>query len=98
MATVRYFAAAAEAAGTESEQVHADDLGSLLDRDPSQQGGVDGAFGCEDPQVGQVRQPARRDVLGGFRNRVWTTAAGIAASLFLITLNGVLLWLVFTGG
>lgn len=32
MATVRYFAAAAEAAGTESEHVHADDLGSLLDR------------------------------------------------------------------
>lgn len=32
MATVRYFAAAAEAAGTESEQVSADDLGSLLDR------------------------------------------------------------------
>ena len=26
-----------------------------------------------------------------------TTAAGIAASVFLITLNGVLLWLVFTG-
>lgn len=32
MATVRYFAAAAEAAGTETEQVHADDLGDLLDR------------------------------------------------------------------
>lgn len=30
MATVRYFAAAAEAAGTESERVDADDLGSLL--------------------------------------------------------------------
>lgn len=30
MATVRYFAGAAEAAGTESEQVRADDLGSLL--------------------------------------------------------------------
>ncbi len=32
MATVRYFAAAAEAAGTQSEHVPADDLGSLLDR------------------------------------------------------------------
>lgn len=32
MATVRYFAAAAEAAGTAIEQVHADDLGTLLDR------------------------------------------------------------------
>ena len=31
MATVRYFAAAAEAAGTQSEQVAADDLGTLLD-------------------------------------------------------------------
>lgn len=30
MATVRYFAAAAEAAGTTSEHVNADDLGSLL--------------------------------------------------------------------
>ncbi|GAA5160426.1 MoaD/ThiS family protein [Ornithinimicrobium tianjinense] len=32
MATVRYFAAAAEAAGTESERVNADDLGSLKER------------------------------------------------------------------
>ena len=30
MATVRFFAAAAEAAGTQSEHVEADDLGSLL--------------------------------------------------------------------
>ncbi|GAA4880882.1 MoaD/ThiS family protein [Serinicoccus chungangensis] len=30
MAMVRFFAAAAEAAGTESEHVEADDLGSLL--------------------------------------------------------------------
>ncbi|OLT16713.1 molybdopterin synthase sulfur carrier subunit [Serinicoccus sp. CUA-874] len=30
MATVRYFAGAAEAAGTESERVDADDLGALL--------------------------------------------------------------------
>lgn len=32
MATVRYFAAAAEEAGTAEEQVPADDLGALLDR------------------------------------------------------------------
>ena len=32
MATVRYFAAAAEAAGTQTEQVPAEDLGSLLDQ------------------------------------------------------------------
>lgn len=31
MATVRYFAAAAEAAGTTEEQVEAGDLGALLD-------------------------------------------------------------------
>lgn len=32
MATVRYFAAAAEAAGAQEEQVRAADLGELLDR------------------------------------------------------------------
>ena len=36
-------------------------------------------------------------MLGRFANHWATTAAGIAASVFLITLNGVLLWLVFTG-
>ena len=33
----------------------------------------------------------------GSRTTGRTTAAGVAASVFLITLNGVLLWLVFTG-
>jgi manganese transport protein len=28
---------------------------------------------------------------------VWTTAAGIVASVLLIALNGALLWLVLTG-
>ncbi|WP_434811099.1 Nramp family divalent metal transporter [Microbacterium sp. bgisy189] len=56
------------------------------------------SFGIPFALVPLVALTARSDVLGGFRNRVWTTAAGIAASLFLITLNGVLLWLVFTGG
>jgi sulfur-carrier protein len=40
MATVRYFAAAAEAAGTTEEQVPAQDLGSLLDH-------LAGAHGAE---------------------------------------------------
>ena len=40
---------------------------------------------------------AKAGVLGRWRNHWATTAAGIAASVFLITLNGVLLWLVFTG-
>jgi len=40
---------------------------------------------------------AQQRTLGEFRNRVLTTAAGVAASVFLITLNGVLLWLVLTG-
>jgi manganese transport protein len=40
---------------------------------------------------------ARAGVLGRWRNHWATTVAGIAASTFLIALNGVLLWLVFTG-
>lgn len=39
MPTVRYFAAAAEAAGTEQEQVVAADLGSLIDDLVSRHGG-----------------------------------------------------------
>lgn len=41
---------------------------------------------------------ARRDVLGVHRNRTLTTVAGVAASVFLVALNAVLLWLVFSGG
>lgn len=41
---------------------------------------------------------ARADVLGRYRNRWWTTAAGVLAAIFLIVLNGVLLWLVLGGG
>ena len=40
---------------------------------------------------------AQQRTLGEFRNRLLTTAAGVAASVFLIGLNGVLLWLVLTG-
>lgn len=36
-------------------------------------------------------------MLGGYRNRAWTTIAGILASVFLVTLNGLLLWLTLFG-
>ena len=45
-----------------------------------------------------VALTARGEVLGRYRNRRATTAAGVAASVFLITLNVVLVWLVVTGG
>ncbi|MET0736557.1 MAG: Nramp family divalent metal transporter [Microbacterium sp.] len=55
------------------------------------------SFGIPFALIPLVSLTANRDVLGGFRNRALTTAAGIAASVFLIALNGVLLWLVLTG-
>ena len=55
------------------------------------------SFGIPFALVPLVALTARRDVLGGFRNRAFTTIAGIAASVFLIALNAVLLWLVLTG-
>jgi manganese transport protein len=56
------------------------------------------SFGIPFALVPLVALTARRDVLGAFRNRAVTTVAGVVASVFLITLNVVLLWLVFTGG
>lgn len=56
------------------------------------------SFGIPFALVPLVALTAKRDVLGAYRNRAITTAAGVAASVFLITLNAVLLWLVFTGG
>ncbi|WP_353826351.1 Nramp family divalent metal transporter [Agromyces sp. SYSU T0242] len=55
------------------------------------------SFGIPFALVPLVAITARRGVLGRWRNHWATTAAGIGASAFLITLNGVLLWLVFTG-
>lgn len=55
------------------------------------------SFGIPFALVPLVVLTARSEILGRWRNRWATTAAGIAASIFLITLNGVLLWLVFTG-
>ena len=55
------------------------------------------SFGIPFALIPLVVLTAQQRTLGEFRNRVLTTAAGVAASLFLIALNGVLLWLVLTG-
>ena len=55
------------------------------------------SFGIPFALIPLVALTARTGVLGRWRNHWATTAAGIAASVFLITLNGVLLWLVFSG-
>lgn len=55
------------------------------------------SFGIPFALVPLVALTAKAGVLGRWRNHWATTAAGVAASVFLITLNGVLLWLVFTG-
>jgi manganese transport protein len=55
------------------------------------------SFGIPFALIPLVALTAKREVLGVHRNRVWTTIAGVAASVFLIALNAVLLWLVFTG-
>ena len=56
------------------------------------------SFGIPFALVPLVALTRRRDVLGDHRNRGLTTAAGVLASVFLIALNAMLLWLVFTGG
>ena len=56
------------------------------------------SFGIPFALIPLVSVTAKAEVLGQWRNHWATTAAGIAASIFLITLNGVLLWLVLTGG
>ena len=55
------------------------------------------SFGIPFALVPLVALTAKARVLGRWRNHWATTAAGVAASVFLITLNGVLLWLVLTG-
>ena len=55
------------------------------------------SFGIPFALVPLVVLTAKAGVLGRWRNHWATTTAGIAASVFLITLNAVLLWLVFTG-
>jgi len=55
------------------------------------------SFGIPFALIPLVALTARRDVLGAHRNRWWTTAAGVLASVFLVALNALLLWLVLTG-
>lgn len=56
------------------------------------------SFGIPFALIPLVALTARRDVLGAHRNRALTTAAGVLAAVFLVALNTLLLWLVFTGG
>ncbi|GAA5036757.1 Nramp family divalent metal transporter [Microbacterium fluvii] len=56
------------------------------------------SFGIPFALVPLVVLTAQRRTLGRHRNRIGTTVAGVAASVFLITLNVVLIWLVATGG
>lgn len=55
------------------------------------------SFGIPFALVPLVALTAQRRTLGEHRNRLVTTLAGVAASVFLIALNAVLLFLVFTG-
>jgi manganese transport protein len=55
------------------------------------------SFGIPFALIPLVALTAKDEVMGVHRNRVWTTIAGIAASVFLISLNAILLWLVLTG-
>ena len=55
------------------------------------------SFGIPFALVPLVALTARADVLGRYRNRWWTTLGGVASAVFLIALNGMLLWLVLGG-
>jgi len=55
------------------------------------------SFGIPFALVPLVALTAKAGVLGRWRNHWATTATGVAASVFLIALNALLLWLVFTG-
>jgi manganese transport protein len=55
------------------------------------------SFGIPFALIPLVALTAKRELLGRFRSHALTTAAGVAASVFLIALNATLLWLIFTG-
>jgi len=55
------------------------------------------SFGIPFALIPLVALTAQRRTLGPWANRVWTTAAGIVASVLLIALNAALLWLVLSG-
>jgi manganese transport protein len=54
------------------------------------------SFGIPFALIPLVALTAQRRTLGVWTNRVWTTAAGVVASVLLISLNATLLWLVLT--
>lgn len=55
------------------------------------------SFGIPFALIPLIALTAQKRTLGVWVNRVWTTAAGIIASILLVALNGALLWLVLTG-
>ncbi|MDQ4213414.1 Nramp family divalent metal transporter [Microbacterium capsulatum] len=55
------------------------------------------SFGIPFALIPLVALTAQRRTLGAHVNRPWTTIAGIVAAALLVTLNGVLLWLLLTG-
>jgi manganese transport protein len=55
------------------------------------------SFGIPFALIPLVVLTAQRRTLGEYRNRPLTTVGGVLACVFLITLNAVLLWLVFSG-
>jgi manganese transport protein len=56
------------------------------------------SFGIPFALIPLVWLTAQRGLLGRYRNRIATTVAGAAASVFLVALNALLIWLVVTGG
>lgn len=56
------------------------------------------SFGIPFALIPLVWLTAQRGLLGRYRNRIATTVAGAAASVFLVALNALLIWLVITGG
>ena len=55
------------------------------------------SFGIPFALIPLVALTAQKRTLGPWANRMWTTAAGVIASVLLIALNAALLWLVLTG-
>lgn len=55
------------------------------------------SFGIPFALVPLVVLTAQGRTLGRHRNRWWTTALGVASSVFLVALNALLLWLTFAG-
>ena len=55
------------------------------------------SFGIPFALIPLVALTASGTLLGRYRSHPLTTAAGVLTSAFLVVLNAVLLWLVFTG-